>query len=86
MSNGIFPHPTTTPWPPPLSYALLAELRAALLDRNDPRLPELVSPGDRAAYEVAPLEWCLRHQSVGVELVARAIERLRGPEHFRTRG
>lgn len=78
MADGIFPHPSRRPWPPPLDLAALAELRAALLDRDDPRHAEKVPASERAAFEVAPLEWCLRHPGPGAALVARGLERMKG--------
>lgn len=79
MANGIFPHPSKRPWPPPLGYAVLAELRAALLDQDDPRHAEKVPASERAAFQVAPLEWCLRHPGPGEALIARGLERMKGP-------
>ncbi len=83
MSNGIFPHPSAAPWPPPLSLESVAALRAALLDRNDLKHAEGVPPAERAAFEVAPLEWCLRHPGPGGALVARALDRLKDPAAYR---
>jgi hypothetical protein len=79
MANGIFPHPSRRPWPPPLDFDALVALRAALLDRDDPRHADQVPASERAAFEVAPLDWCLRHPEPGRSLVTRAIARLKEP-------
>jgi hypothetical protein len=66
------------PWPPPLSFAVLRELSAALRASRD-AVPE----AERGAFDAAPIDWCVVHPTPGRELLRQATEAMRGFEFFR---
>ena len=67
------------PWPPPLSFAVLRELSAAL--RTTGR--DEITAADRGAFDAAPIDWCVNHPTPGSGLLKQATEAMRGSEFFR---
>jgi len=81
------PPSTRWPWPPPISWYVLFELRVALLELTDDEIGGLVPPEERAAYDRAPIEWCLEHpRQGGHALLKLASDLMRGFEYFRKFG